>query len=528
MKKNLLKSQKGVTLLSLVITIVVILILTSTVIFQVNDTTESNRLNDLYADINLLEDKILLYYNNYSEIPVVENQSEIILGDKEIQREETDKFYEIDLTKLRGITLKYGNKTDREDIYIVNNRTLKVYYLKGIEVGEQKYYCIDNTNEIGDTDQYSKLEIKTIAGEKNSEGVYITEVSIVIEKDNLLGTNQTTCLCEFTDEEGNTKQILNESVNENKIIKLDKNGTYRFILTALDKNGNKTTTEKTIKINIQNKTTVLADVITHENYGDTIEYEANGVKDWKIFFNDGNNVFIITSKFIPDTSMPKNSKMISDNTYKITWKPIYGAPTPGFEGHAPIVTDITENSKILERAKKFKFTWMQENIDKNLNKAAAAKDLLNNDVWNEFEKGLQGVEAIGAPTLEMFAESWEQKGYKKIKYSYNNEEGYSIGDNGEWLSLADGNGYQDSLYFPYQLNSNQEDQKWAETFHCVAYWLTAVSSKDNHGLLCIDGYGGIFPDWYSAFYIGLRPVVCLPSNAVAVMENGVWTNLTVD
>lgn len=149
MKKNLLKSQKGVTLLSLVITIVVILILTSTVIFQVNDTTQSNRLNDLYADINLLEDKILVYYNNYSEIPVVENQSEISVIPQGIEREDTDKFYEIDLTKLQGITLKYGNKTDEEDIYIVNNRTLKVYYLKGIEVKRTKtLFSLKNINLI--------------------------------------------------------------------------------------------------------------------------------------------------------------------------------------------------------------------------------------------------------------------------------------------------------------------------------------------------------------------------------------------
>lgn len=149
MKKNLLKLQKGVTLLSLVITIVVILILTSTVIFQVNDTTQANRLNDLYADINLLEDKILVYYNNYSEIPVVENQSEISVIPQGIEREDTDKFYEIDLTKLQGITLKYGNKTDEKDIYIVNNRNLKVYYLKGIEVKRTKtLFSLKNINLI--------------------------------------------------------------------------------------------------------------------------------------------------------------------------------------------------------------------------------------------------------------------------------------------------------------------------------------------------------------------------------------------
>lgn len=525
-----IKENKGITLVSLVVTIIILLILTGITIHNFSMSNEKAYYNKMISDIEQLNDKIVVYYNKYGEIPKYDEDDErsrtiIIDG---------IKYYEIVLSKLDNITLNYGKGygesnnlvIDKSDVYVVND-ALEVYYVQGISLNGERHYCLE--------DNYSESEIKMVSGDKNSEGVYTTEVSIEIVpgKYDLSGGSEITYSCNFTDKNGNTEQILNENITENKTIKLDKSGTYHFVVATVDKNGNTTTIEKTININIKQPTVILADVITPDNYGDVIEYEANGVKDWKIFFNDGNNVFIITSKVIPDTSMPENSKMISKNTYKIGWEPIYGAPAPGFEyGHAPIVTDITENSKILERAQKFKCNWIQENIDKDWNNAKSVKDLLNNDIWNVFAEGLEGAEAIGSPSLEMFVESWEQKGYKKIKYSYN-EDGYSLGDTGDWFGLAIVNEYQqepqDPLYIPHQLNTDLEDKEWNENINCLAYWLAGASINDSHSLVVADGrYRGLFGDWYSAFSYGLRPVVCLPSNAMATLEDGVWTNLTAD
>lgn len=117
-----IKSRKGITMVSLVIAIVILLILSGTAIYNMNLSNGVSRYNNMVADIKLLNDKILVYYNKYGEIPKIEGG--II----------KDSYYEIDLSKLENITLNYGTKGngDNNDIYLVNDN-LEVYYLKGIE-----------------------------------------------------------------------------------------------------------------------------------------------------------------------------------------------------------------------------------------------------------------------------------------------------------------------------------------------------------------------------------------------------------
>lgn len=44
-------------------------------------------------------------------------------------------------------------------------------------------------------------------------------------------------------------------------------------------------------------------------YGKKItNYEANGVSDWKIFYSDGNNVYIIASDYVDVDKLPSTSK----------------------------------------------------------------------------------------------------------------------------------------------------------------------------------------------------------------------------
>lgn len=124
-----MKSQKGITMVSLVITIIILLILSGTAIYNMNLSNGAARYNNMVADITLLEDKILVYYNKYGETPKLENG---------ITR---DSYYEIDLSKLENITLNYGTKYngDNNDVYLVNDN-LEVYYLKGVEKAGEIYH----------------------------------------------------------------------------------------------------------------------------------------------------------------------------------------------------------------------------------------------------------------------------------------------------------------------------------------------------------------------------------------------------
>lgn len=134
-----IKSQKGITMVSLVIAIVILLILSGTAIYNLNLSNGTGRYNNMVADIKLLSDKTLVYYNKYGEIPKTDRENrEINLNNEE--------YYEIDLSKLEGITLNYGKEygqeeqiTNSSDVYVINSN-LNIYYLKGIEKSGEIYH----------------------------------------------------------------------------------------------------------------------------------------------------------------------------------------------------------------------------------------------------------------------------------------------------------------------------------------------------------------------------------------------------
>ena len=67
--KNKLRQEKGITMMALVVTIIILLILTSVLVFNTQDSVYIKRLNNLYSDIELLRSKTDEYYNEYGQIP---------------------------------------------------------------------------------------------------------------------------------------------------------------------------------------------------------------------------------------------------------------------------------------------------------------------------------------------------------------------------------------------------------------------------------------------------------------------------
>lgn len=132
-----IKSNKGITIVSLIIAVIILLILSSVIIHNVNLSNDVSRYNNMITDIELLKDKILIYYNNYGEIPK---------AGRTINIEGID-YYEIDLTKLDNITLKYGSENGQagdltnnsSDVYVVNDK-LEIYYLEGAEKNGVTYH----------------------------------------------------------------------------------------------------------------------------------------------------------------------------------------------------------------------------------------------------------------------------------------------------------------------------------------------------------------------------------------------------
>lgn len=130
MKK--IKSNKGITISTLIITIIIIFTLTTVTITSTYTGKDFKKYKFMCADVELLEDKILYFYREYGELPIGNKVTNV---PEKIANGHT--FYEVNTNKLKNISLNYGKE---EDIYIVDSETFEVYYLNGIEYKDVIYY----------------------------------------------------------------------------------------------------------------------------------------------------------------------------------------------------------------------------------------------------------------------------------------------------------------------------------------------------------------------------------------------------
>ncbi len=169
-----LKEEKGITLISLALTIILLLIITSVVIYNSTNYVTMKKLNDLYIDIEAISSKVDEYYLKYGELPILckyvnkEKLKELINNiekDREVSKkgdlnpdDGEEEYYVIDLEKLDGLSLTYGyddeyknirnNKHITESkvedkIFIINSVTHQIYFPHGIFVDGYMYYYMD-------------------------------------------------------------------------------------------------------------------------------------------------------------------------------------------------------------------------------------------------------------------------------------------------------------------------------------------------------------------------------------------------
>ena len=67
--RNLLKSRKGISLITLVIAITILLIVTGALIYNAKDQIYVKTLTNMYNDIDNLREKVSSYYSKYGAIP---------------------------------------------------------------------------------------------------------------------------------------------------------------------------------------------------------------------------------------------------------------------------------------------------------------------------------------------------------------------------------------------------------------------------------------------------------------------------
>ena len=271
---------------------------------------------------------------------------------------------------------------------------------------------------------------------------------------------------------------------------------------------------------------VLTQDITPENYGDYVDYsidlndDGDTTNDWRIFFEDNENIYIIAAGLVENTKINPDITELSVTEFCTE----YGINLSQSE----LLSTPIDKSVI----NKFMLTDAEESD--NINYKATA-NLMSTEHWRQFVDSNVAVAAIGGPTIEMFVKSWNQKynyleGCTDIICEWDTQkQGYNVNDvEGEEYHIYL-TGYENaSLYFPNHTGDA-----------CHAYWLASPSTKeydpekDIHMLT-----RGMMGIRFDAALIagggtengkaGVRPVVCLKSGIFGkATENAngdrVWT-----
>lgn len=208
------KENKGVTLLALTITIIVMLIITSTIIYNTNIHVRTEKINKLYNDIENISNKIEDYYLKYGEIPTIgnvycdktglnyllsnnanaQNATLKTINDVMINPNDGDEYYIIDLEKLEGLTLNYGYgddyktakntpdsiTTDLDEVYIINKATHQIYYPSGVFADDFMYYSysLDTNEAINEYNISSKDNTDNIISFNNENVVNVNSLKV--------------------------------------------------------------------------------------------------------------------------------------------------------------------------------------------------------------------------------------------------------------------------------------------------------------------------------------------------------------
>ena len=138
MKKvtNKVKSERGVTLVALIAMIIIIFSILSVVLYNGRTSIRLEKLNDIYSDISLLEDKIQLYYYTNMKVPTT-GEGFFFVADDINPNDGEREYYSINIGVLDSVNLNNDISN-----YIVNADTLTVYYKDGYEYKDINYHTI--------------------------------------------------------------------------------------------------------------------------------------------------------------------------------------------------------------------------------------------------------------------------------------------------------------------------------------------------------------------------------------------------
>lgn len=147
MINSMKRNEKGIAMITLVITVIILVVITSTLAKNSYDSLQLSNLTNLENDIKSLENRIAAYFVEHGELPIygeAYSKGNIRNTIKDLSPNDGDNYYTIDLSELENITLNYGQNymSLSTDSYIINEESHAIYYLKGVMYEGKEYHTV--------------------------------------------------------------------------------------------------------------------------------------------------------------------------------------------------------------------------------------------------------------------------------------------------------------------------------------------------------------------------------------------------
>ena len=496
-----ISKRRGISLVALIVTIIVMIILTAAVVVTGINTPRNTEYAIKMHNQAMVQDAVTLYIMTEMLNGIDDYTASSPAGTKALDVEEiVAQLYNVTTNKWvvantetgeKGAVAKLGiNLTEAE---LQANFTLDSKGVVGWVAGKEPTRETDEDEE--NNQQQPTKTLSSIA----VSGTYKTEYEVGDTFDN------TGLVVTATYSDG-SEEVVTSSV------------TYEPTLdTALATTNTSITVTYEDKTDIVNITveevTTLGELITDGSmYGTAVTGYTAGltgyeVSDWSVFYEDTTNgyVYLIASNVLTEAQIP---------TITGATKGAYNGYGSLYWSSAPAVQEMSSNSI-------FKAQWSNYAANEN-GKCVSA--LLNTNNWAAFatpsDTTIQDyvVGAIGSPTAEMFAASWSAKNTtaplsmtNKNSSGTESTTGYYYNYNGSINTSHSGLATTgNELYFP-KYNGNT-----------TYYWLASPSALHVNNLCIVYSVG--YVDYCHSYStdVGVRPVVCLESDIPAtVTANGI-------
>ncbi len=259
------------------------------------------------------------------------------------------------------------------------------------------------------------------------------------------------------------------------------------------------------------------------NYGKIIDTSLNNC--WKIFYigtmgdDTENHIYLIADSYINNSTNDFPTKIIGDTTYSYnkngTWKEFFGWNTSSGIHRAYTTGIIGSSYATVNEIKKlnYKYFFVGNYTGENHSNMRCVASMLDTNIWVSYMDSTTNGKAkyaIGGPTIEMLFKSYNQTHGTNLGEKVISEAGYKINieDNAT-------TGWTNNI--TSVLNTTDTNRLYVsdiETIYATAYWLasSAADSYGDFGILCVNNCGDVSYSSFSDSNFGFRPIVCLKSN----------------